>query len=270
MSLPAPSPDAVVIVTGASSGIGAELARGLGALGHGLVLVARSEDRLEVLAAELRAAHGIEVLVHPADLTKRAARDRMLAAVTATGRDIAGLCNNAGYGLAGRAWEVDPAEDRGQIELNVVALHDLTLAVVPGMVERGAGAVLNVASGAAFQPFPGMATYAATKAFVHAFSEALHAELSGTGVSVTTLYPGPVETGFGERAGYSPESELPGMMVVPAAEVARQGVQAMVAGRRSVIPGISNKASGLLGRYVPRTVLLPVLKWQAGTLKGDR
>ncbi len=267
MSLPQPSADAVVVVTGASSGIGAELARGLGARGHALVLVARSGDRLEELASELRGAHGVDVLVHPADLTKRAARNRMLAAVAATGRDIAGLCNNAGYGLAGRAWEVDQAEDRGQIELNVTALHDLTLAVVPEMVGRGAGAVLNVASGAAFQPFPGMATYAATKAFVHSFSEALHTELSGTGVSVTTLYPGPVETGFGARAGFSPESELPGVMVVEAAEVARQAVDAMVAGRRSVIPGLPNKASGLLGRYVPRTVLLPVLKWQADSRK---
>ena len=265
MSLPQPSADVIVVVTGASSGIGAELARGLAARGHALALVARGGDRLEELAADLRAAHGIDVLVHPADLTKRAARNRMLAAVAATGRDIAGLCNNAGYGLAGRAWEVDQAEDRGQIELNVTALHDLTLAVVPGMVERGAGAVLNVASGAAFQPFPGMATYAATKAFVHSFSEALHTELSGTGVSVTTLYPGPVETGFGARAGFSPESELPGMMVVEAGEVARQGIEAMIAGRRSVVPGLSNKASGLLGRYVPRTVLLPVLKWQASS-----
>jgi len=108
-----------------------------------------------------------------------------------------------------------------------------------------------------------MATYAATKAFVHSFSEALHAELAGTGVSVTTLYPGPVATGFGERAGFAPEAELPGLMVVEAGDVAGQAVQAMVAGRRSVIPGLPNKAVGLLGRYVPRTVLLPVLKHQA-------
>ena len=132
------------------------------------------------------------------------------------------------------------------------------------MVERGAGAVLNVASGAAFQPMPGMATYAATKAFVHSFSEALHTELSGTGVSVTTLYPGPVATEFGERAGFAPEQELPGILVVDAADVARQAVDAMVAGRRSVIPGAGNKVTGLLGRYTPRTVLLPVMKWQAG------
>ena len=113
--------------------------------------------------------------------------------------------------------------------------------------------MLNVASGAAFQPMPGMATYAATKAFVHAFSEALHSELAGTGVSVTTLYPGPVPTEFGDRAGFAPEQEMPGFLVVEADAVARQAVDAMVAGRRSVIPGAGNKVTGLLGRYTPRT-----------------
>lgn len=269
MTLPAPAADSVVVVTGASSGIGTELARSLAGLGHDLVLVARRADRLEELAAELRGAYPCEVLVHPADLTDAAAREGLLGFVAGSGRTIAGLCNNAGYGLAGRAWELDLADDRGQIELNVLALHDLTLLVVPGMVERGRGAVLNVASGAAFQPMPGMATYAATKAFVHAFSEALHTELSGTGVSITTLYPGPVPTEFGDRAGFAPEQEMPGFLVVEAADVARQAVEAMVAGRRSVIPGAGNKVTGLLGRYTPRTVLLPVMKWQAGSRMGD-
>ncbi len=268
MSLPDPAADTTVVVTGASSGIGAELARGLAGLGHNLVLVARSADRLQALAAELRAEYAGEVVVHAADLSDAAARAGLLDALAEAGREVAGLCNNAGYGLAGNAWKLDPQEAQGEIELNVVALHQLTLAVVPGMVERGAGAVLNVASGAAFQPMPGMATYAATKAFVHSFSEALHSELSGTGVSVTTLYPGPVATGFGERAGFAPERELPGIMVVEASEVARQAVQAMVAGRRSVIPGLPNKATGLLGRYTPRTLLLPVMKWQAGGRAG--
>jgi short-subunit dehydrogenase len=269
MSLPAPAADSVVIVTGASSGIGAELARSLAGLGHDLVLVARRADRLEELAEELRAAHAGDVLVHAADLTTSTAREGLLGFVAEAGRTVVGLCNNAGYGLAGRAWALDPDDDRGQIELNVVALHDLTLLVVPGMVERGAGAVLNVASGAAFQPMPGMATYAATKAFVHAFSEAVHTELAGTGVSVTTLYPGPVATEFGDRAGFAPEQELPGILVVDAADVARQAVDAMVAGRRSVIPGAGNKVTGLLGRYTPRTVLLPVMKWQAGSGSGS-
>ena len=268
MSLPAPSSDGVVVVTGASSGIGAELARSLSRMGHDLVLVARRADRLEELAEELRAAHAGDVLVHAADLTTTAARDGLIGFVADAGRTIAGLCNNAGYGLSGRAWDLDLADSRGQLELNVVALHDLTLLVLPGMVERGHGAVLNVASGAAFQPMPGMATYAATKAFVHAFSEALHTELAGSGVSVTTLYPGPVPTEFGDRAGFAPEQEMPGFLVVEADAVARQAVDAMVAGRRSVIPGAGNKVTGLLGRYTPRTVLLPVMKWQAGSRIG--
>ena len=268
MSLPEPQAGTVVVVTGASSGIGAELARSLARLGHDLVLVARRADRLEELAEELRAEHDRAVLVHAADLTTRAARDGLIGAIADAGLTIAGLCNNAGYGLAGRAWSLDLDDDRGQIELNVTALHDLTLLVLPGMVERGAGAVLNVASVAAFQPLPGMATYAATKAFVQAFSEALHSELGGTGVSVTTLYPGPVPTEFGDRAGVQPDEELPGFLVVQATDVARQAVDAMVAGRRSVIPGAGNKVTGLLGRYTPRTVLLPVVKWQSGGRVG--
>lgn len=263
MSLPHPSPDSVVVVTGASSGIGAELARQLAALGHDLVLVARRADRLEQIAEELRAEHACEVLVHAADLTRAKARKGLIGFVDQSGRAIAGLCNNAGYGLSGRAWEIDVDEDRDQIELNVVALHDLSLLVLPGMVERGAGAILNVSSTSAFQPLPGMATYAATKAFVQSFSEALHSELSGTGVSVTALSPGPVPTEFSERAGFEPEQAMPGFLVIEAGEVARQAIEAMVRGRRSVVPGTGNKLSGLLGRYTPRTLLLPVVKRQA-------
>ena len=207
--------------------------------------------------------------MHAADLTSEQAREGLLGFVADAGRTITGLCNNAGYGLSGRAWELDLADERGQIELNVVALHDLTLLVVPGMVERGAGAVLNVASGAAFQPMPGMATYAATKAFVHAFSEALHSELSDTGVSVTTLYPGPVPTEFGDRAGFAARAGDAGLSRGRGATTSpARPCEAMVAGRRSVIPGAGNKVTGLLGRYTPRTVLLPVMKWQAGSRIG--
>ena len=260
MSLPAPASDSTVVVTGASSGIGAELARLLAARGHDLVLVARRGDLLEELAEELRAAHGREVLVHAADLSEHDARVGLLGAVAAWGRSISGLCNNAGYGLAGTAWELDPEDAQGEVDLNVAALHHLTLAVVPDMVRRGSGAVLNVASIAAFQPLPGFATYAATKAFVLSFSEALHTELGGTGVSVTTLCPGPVPTGFGARAGLEGESMMPGFMQVQADEVARQAVDAMQAGRRSVVPGTPTKVGSLLGQHIPRTVLLPVMR----------
>ena len=265
MSLVAPTPDSTVVVTGASSGIGAELARRLAARGHNLVLTARRGDLLEELATELREAHDHDVLVHAADLSDHAAREGLLGAVADADRTIAALCNNAGYGLAGTAWELDPQDAQGEVELNVAALHHLTLAVVPDMVRRGSGSVLNVASVAAFQPLPGFATYGATKAFVLSFSEALHTELSGTGVSVTTLYPGPVPTGFGARAGLHGESSMPAFMSVEAGEVARQAIEAMAAGRRSVIPGAPTKVATLLGRYVPRSILLPVMGRQAAS-----
>jgi hypothetical protein len=261
MSLPVPSPEAVVVVTGASSGIGAELARQVAALGHDLVLVARREDRLQELAEEIRSGHEVQVSVHAADLRERAAREALLGAIAESGRHVTGLANNAGYGSTGRAWELDLAAEEGQIELNIEALHHLTLAVVPEMVRRRAGAVLNVASGAAFQPMPGMATYAATKAFVQSFSEALHAELAGSGVSVTTLCPGPVDTEFTEVAGID-ESRFPGLLKVSAEAVAEQGVRGMLTGKRSVIPGTPNQALALAGRYTPRTVVLPVLRRQ--------
>ncbi len=192
MSLPVPSQDAVIVVTGASSGIGADLARQLAAVGHDLVIVARREDRLTELAEEIRGRHGVAVTVHAADLRERDARVALLGALADSGKNIVGLANNAGHGSYGRAWELDLDSEEGEVRLNVEALHHLTLAVLPEMVRRRAGAVLNVASVAAFQPVPGMATYAATKAFVQSFSEAVHAELAGTGVSVTSLCPGPV------------------------------------------------------------------------------
>ncbi len=261
MSLPVPTKESVVVVTGASAGIGAELAKQLAALGHDLVVVARREDRLLELADDIRVSHGVEVFVHAVDLRGRDARIGLLGAIAEDGRHVVGLANNAGYGSHGRAWELNLDREEGQVELNIEALHHLTLAVVPEMVRRRAGAVLNVASAAAFQPMPGMATYAATKAFVQSFSEALHAELAGSGVSVTALCPGPVDTEFGEVAGFE-ESSFPGVLKISAEEVAAQAVRGMLTGKRSVIPGPQNKVLTLAGRYVPRTVLLPAMRRQ--------
>ncbi|HEY5143784.1 MAG TPA: SDR family oxidoreductase [Solirubrobacteraceae bacterium] len=261
MSLPVPTKESVVVVTGASAGIGAELARQLAALGHDLVIVARREDRLQELADDVRVSHGVDVFVHPADLRERVARVGLLGAIAEFDRHVVGLANNAGFGSSGRAWELDLEREADEVALNVEALHHLTLAVVPEMVRRRAGAVLNVASSAAFQPMPGMATYAATKAFVQSFSEAVHAELAGSGVSVTTLCPGPVDTEWAEIAGFG-ESSFPGVLKVSAEEVAAQAVRGMLTGKRSVIPGPQNKVLSLAGRYAPRTVLLPAMRRQ--------
>lgn len=275
MALPDHRDGSVVVVTGASSGIGAELARQLAALGHDLVLVARRADRLEELAAELREQHAVAVDVRPCDLADAAARGRLIAdVITGPGAfPVAGLCNNAGFGLVGLAERLDRDRQREMVRLNCEALHELTLAALPGMLERGEGAILNVASVAAFQPLPMMATYAATKAFVQTFSEALHAEVSDRGVSVTALCPGPVPTEFGAVAGLrgptagertpgrgSVTASIPSLAYVSAHDVAAQAVEAMVRGRRSVVPGPVHRALALGGRFAPRTILLPLAK----------
>jgi hypothetical protein len=261
MSLPPPASGQVVLVTGASSGIGAELARQLAALGHDLVLVARRAERLEQLATALAADHGVEALAVPIDLSDATQRHVLVESVRGSEKLVAGLCNNAGFGSYGRVVEADPAAEAAMVQVNVAAVHELTLAFVRPMVERRAGAILNVASLAAFQPVPSMATYAATKAFVQSFSEALHAELAGTGVSCTVLAPGPVPTEFGAVAGTGGvDSLVPGFVSEPPEEVAAAAVRGMLRGRRSVVPGAATKALATGGRHVPRSLLLPVAR----------
>ena len=255
MPLPAPTPESTVVVTGASSGIGAELARELSRRGYGVTLVARRADRLQALADQLPNP----AVVETCDLADRAARDDLLKRLA--GADVVGLCNNAGYGSHGPFHEGDIERELGMVILNVEALHHLTGALLPRLVRQGSGAILNVASLAACQPIPKMATYAATKAFVASFSEAVHEELRGTGVSVTSLQPGPVHTEFGENAGVTHmERGTPELAYVDAEEVARQGVDGMVAGRRTVVPSLKWKATGLAGRLVPRGVYLPLAR----------
>src|SRR4051812_39567645 len=270
MSLPNPSPDSVVLVTGASAGIGTELARGLAALGHNLVITARDEERLRGLAEQLRVAHGVEVHVLPADLEDDASRDRLIADVRALGKQVVGLCNNAGMGNFGNFTNVDLAREYATVRLNVVAMHHLAGEFAREMVQRGGGAICNLSSVAAFQPIPGNATYAATKAFVQSFSEALHAELGGTGVSVTAVSPGPVKTEFGRRANAGDlESKVPGFAWETAENVARLAIEGMREGKRTVIPGAVSKSLAVGGRFVPRSVLLPAARKVTGSRAVD-
>jgi len=260
MSLPAAATASTVLITGASSGIGSELARELAGQGHNVTLVARREDRLRELADELASKHAIRADIHMTDLADPDARADLILALRSGQLDVIGVCNNAGYGSIGRLHELPLEREVEMVRLNVEALTELTGAFLPAMVQRGAGAVLNVASTAAFQPIPGFATYAATKAFAASFSEAVHAELRGTGVSVTSLCPGPTRTEFGEHAGGGSFEDGPGFLFSEARDVARQAVEAMREGRRSVIPGLTNKASMVGGRFVPRSLYLPAAR----------
>ncbi len=257
MALPPASKETTVLITGASSGIGAELARELAARGHGVTLVARRADRLEELAGELESAYGTSAAVIPCDLADPDARAALMDGLLAEGPALAGLCNNAGFGMNGLVRENDADRERQMVELNIDALHDLTLRALPGMVERGTGAILNVASTAAFQPLPYFATYGATKAFVLSFTEGLSHELGGTGVSATALCPGPVKTEFAAVAGSAGfEDAMPSFAFVEARDVARAAVEGMVKGSRTVIPGKANWVQAQAGRISPRAITL--------------
>jgi short-subunit dehydrogenase len=229
------------------------------------VLVARRAERLRELAEELRLSHGIHTDVEPCDLTDAGERRSLVERLRAGERAVVGVCNNAGFGTVETFLASDLEREQQVVRLNVEAVHHLTGAFLPQMAERGAGAILNVASIAAFQPLPGFATYAATNAFVQSFSEAVHAELGGTGVSVTCLCPGFTHTEFPETAeAGDAKSTIPGFLWMEAPEVARAGVDAMVAGRRTAIPGLKNRASMIGGRMAPRSVLLPLVRQVTG------
>lgn len=256
MALPPPSPGSTCLVTGASSGIGAEIARELARRGHGITLVARREERLRELAEELS---GVRVEVLACDLTDPAARERMIAAVAERGLTVEVLVNNAGFGSAGRVDELDPAQEVRMVRTNVEAPVALCMAYLPGMVQRGRGGVLNVASTAAFQPLPRQSTYAATKAFVLSYTDAMHADLKGTGVTVTALCPGPVRTEFTKGTGLGvSEEKVPAAFWKEAAEVARAGVAGLEKGKRTVVAGRLNAIGAVAGRLTPRALLLPL------------
>ena len=265
MALPPPTLDNTVVVTGASAGIGAELSRELARRNYNVVLVARRAERLRELAEELRLSHGIHADVEPCDLTDAEARRELVARLRDGEREVAGVCNNAGFGTVATLLKSDLEREQQVVRLNVEAVHHLTGAFLAQMVERGAGAILNVASIAAFQPLPGFATYAASKAFVQSFSEAVHAELGGTGVTVTCLCPGFTHTEFVEIAGASEEeAAMPGFLWWRRPTSRARASRRWSRGAGPSIPGLINRASMLGGRLTPRSILLPLVRQVSG------
>ena len=262
MALPPPSESSTCVVTGASSGIGADIARELAGRGQNVTLVARREDRLRALAEEIGREHGVRAEVLAADIASDAGRAAMIEELRTRGRDVEVLVNNAGYGSAGRFQSLDGEKETLMVRTNCEAVVALCAEYVPEMVGRERGAILNVASTAAFQPLPFQATYSATKAFVLAFTEALTADLHGTGVTATALCPGPVPTEFGQAAGIDDGDwdGVPKFVLTTSEHNAAAAVSALEKGRRVVVPGPLNVVSATAGHYTPRSVLLGLVR----------
>ncbi|MGB6551412.1 MAG: SDR family oxidoreductase [Xanthobacteraceae bacterium] len=253
----------VALVTGASAGIGVELARVFAAQGYDLVLVARREDRLSAIADEIAAAGRPRPTVLALDLERRDAVAMLAAQLSAQGLEPAYVINNAGFGLSGPAAKLSRDEQLAMIDLNVRALTELSLAFIESL-ERHRGGILNVASVAAFLPGPGMAVYYASKAYVLSFSEALHRELAGRGIRVTALCPGPVETEFQLRSGM----QLPNaakIIELPASRVAQLGYDGLMRSRRVVIAGAGNRLMVLLMRLMPHALLMAAVDRRVGS-----
>jgi uncharacterized protein len=261
VGLPEPSASGTALVTGASSGIGAEIARELARRGLHLTLVARRGERLHSLAEEIAAEDGGEAEAIACDLSDGEERARLLDAIARGGRAVEVLVNNAGFGGGKDFSSADTERLLRMVRLNAEAVVDLMSRTLEGMVRRGRGAVINVASTAAFQPMPNQATYGATKAFVLSLSEAVHAEVAGAGVTVTAVCPGPVRTEFTQVAGFDDvEETTPGLIWMSATDVAREAVQGAALGKRVVVPGLLNRAGALAGQHAPRALALPLVK----------
>jgi hypothetical protein len=244
----------VTLITGASAGIGAELARVFASNGHRVVLVARRRDRLMKLAEEIRIAGGALPIVIPCDLEQSDAGDKIEAALAAEGVEVEFVVNNAGFGLSGNAIEMDRAAQLNMIAVNIRALTDLSLRF-SGSLIRHRGGILNVSSIAAFLPGPGMAVYYASKAYVLSFTEALRRELAPRGVRVSVICPGPVPSEFQGRAGVKPGLDSV-ILNVSAADVARVGYRGLMANKRAVLPGFGIRIVPVLLRLFPRGFIL--------------
>lgn len=249
----APTVPTTALVTGASSGLGTEFALQLAARGHDLVLVARSRDRLEEIAAELAVLHGVKTHVVVQDLAQPDAGRKVARELADRSLHIDILVNNAGFGTVGRFEEIAPERDHDMLMVNVVALVDLTHELLPGMIERGNGAVLNVGSTAGYQPSPYLAVYSASKTFVLNFSLALRQECRNRGIRVTALCPGPVETKFFQVIG-TRNAAVAGSFTMPE-PVVRTALKALDRDRAYVTPGLANAITAHLTPRRPRTLV---------------
>lgn len=243
------------LITGASGGIGEELAKVFAARGFDLVLVARTEAKLQALGEVLAAQHGIRATPLAADLARAEAPAEVATALADRGIVADVLVNNAGFTAYGNFADLDLDEQLRMIRVNIAALTELTHRLLPGMIERRWGRVLNLGSTAAFMPGPLMAVYYATKAYVLSFSEALNSELAGTGVTVTALCPGPTSSGFQARGGMEDSKLIRGREIMGAEEVALVGYEALMRGQTVAVPGRMNWATSLMPRFLPRRVV---------------
>jgi uncharacterized protein len=258
MPVPPPSPDARAIVTGASQNIGEALATELAARGHNLIVTARREQVLNELAARLTDRYGVVVEVRAVDLADPAERAKLCDEVAS--RPISILCANAGTSTFGSVVNLDPAVEKAQVQLNVLGVHDLTLAVLPGMVERRAGGILISGSAAGNSPIPNNATYAAGKAFVNTFSESLRGELRRSGVHVTLLAPGPVRAASQEAVEESLVDKLvPEFLWISTEYTARASLDALARNKMRVVPGLTSKAMSVASQYAPRAMVAPIV-----------
>ena len=244
----------VTLITGASAGIGAELARVFAANGHRVALTARRVDRLTALAGEVTSAGGAAPIVIPCDLEQPEAGEKIAAVLAAQGVEVEYLVNNAGFGIFGQAIRRDRAEQLGIIAVNIRALTDLSLRFTDDLI-KNRGGILNMGSIAGFLPGPGIAVYYASKAYVLSFSEGLHAELAPRGVRVTVVCPGPVVSEFQKRAGFVPGLDSR-ILNVSAADVAKEGYRGLMANKRVVLPGLGVKMVPPLLRLFPRAFIL--------------
>ncbi|MGJ6123239.1 mycolate reductase [Mycolicibacterium sp. Y3] len=268
MPVPAPHPDARAVVTGASQGIGEALAAELAARGHHLIITARRGEVLAEVADRLTQRYGVTVEVRAVDLADPAARDVLCQELA--GRNISVLCANAGTATFGPVAKLDPAGEKAQVQLNALAVHDLCLAVLPGMLERKAGGILISGSAAGNSPIPNNATYAATKAFANTFSESLRGELKGTGVNVTLLAPGPVRTDLPDETERSlVERLIPDFLWINTEYTAKLSLDGLEHNKMRIVPGLTSKAMSVASGYAPRAIVTPIVGAVYKKLGGD-